>query len=249
MRPDDITIELLSERHHDVIAMLRSECPVAWVDAIGGWMVTSRDLAVAVMRDAQTFTVDDPRFSTAQVVGPSMLSLDGAEHQRHRSPFADAFRPAEVTARYADRIDAVAHDLVRMLVPRGNAELRRDLAGPLAVAVVAMSLGIESIASTQLLRWYDAIVAAVDEVSQGQPVSATGAAAYAALAEALHGAARRDDSVLHRAAQSLTDTETASNAAVFLFGGIETSEGMTANALHHLLAHPAAWAAVGRTGR
>ena len=25
----------------------------------------------------ETFTVDDPRFSTAQVVGPSMLSLDG----------------------------------------------------------------------------------------------------------------------------------------------------------------------------
>ena len=245
MRPDEITIELLSERHHDVVATLRRECPVAWVDAIGGWMVTSRDLAAAVMRDSQTFTVDDPRFSTAQVVGPSMLSLDGAEHQRHRSPFADTFRPAEVTARYAERIEAVASDLVRFLAPRGNAELRRDLAGPLAVAVVAMSLGIESIASTQLLSWYDAIVAAVDEVSQGRPVSATGAAAYAALAEALHGAARRDDSVLHRAAQSLTDTEVASNAAVFLFGGIETSEGMAANALHHLLAHPAAWAAVG----
>ena len=45
------------------------------------------------MRDAATFTVDDPRFSTAQVIGPSMLSLDGAEHARHRAPFVAPFRP------------------------------------------------------------------------------------------------------------------------------------------------------------
>ena len=44
------------------------------------------------MRDAATFTVDDPRFTTAQVVGPSMLSLDGETHRRHRDPFAAALR-------------------------------------------------------------------------------------------------------------------------------------------------------------
>jgi len=35
-----------------------------------------------------------------------------------------------------------------------------------------------------------------------------------------------------------------SNSAVFLFGGIETSEGMTANTLHHLLANPDQWSLV-----
>ena len=44
------------------------------------------------MRDSAAFTVDDPRFSTGQVVGPSMLTLDGAEHVRHRDPFARPFR-------------------------------------------------------------------------------------------------------------------------------------------------------------
>ena len=50
--------------------------------------------------------------------------------------------------------------------------------------------------------------------------------------------------MLHGAAQVLTPTEVVSNAAVFLFGGIETSEGMTANVLRHLLLHPAALDAV-----
>ena len=65
---------------------LREAEPVSWVPALDGWLVTRRDLCVEVMRDADTFTVDDPRFSTAQVVGPSMLSLDGEEHRRHRDP-------------------------------------------------------------------------------------------------------------------------------------------------------------------
>jgi cytochrome P450 len=37
---------------------------------------------------------------------------------------------------------------------------------------------------------------------------------------------------------SLTQAETISNAAVLMFGGIETTEGMIANAMLHLLSHP-----------
>ena len=53
--------------------------------APGQWETRTRALALAVLRDDATFTVDDPRFSTAVVVGPSMLSTDGAEHDRHRA--------------------------------------------------------------------------------------------------------------------------------------------------------------------
>ena len=236
----DITLDDLDGRHHQVLAALRARSPVAWVDAIGGWVVTGRDTAVAVMRDAATFTVDDPRFSTAQVVGPSMLSLDGAEHQRHREPFAAAYRPSEVMRRHADDVPEVARRLVAELAPRGEAELRRDLAGPLAVAVVARSLGLERLDPLQLLGWYDRIVAAVADVSFGRPVDPDAWRAFGLLGTALDRASRRADSVLHGAADVLTRDEVVSNAAVFLFGGIETSEGMTANVLRHLLVHPAA---------
>ena len=48
-----------------------------------------------ILRKPAVFTVDDPRFSTAQVVGPSMLSLDGAAHSAHRGPFESPFGLAE----------------------------------------------------------------------------------------------------------------------------------------------------------
>jgi len=233
--PDLAAIDL---RHHEVMHRLRAEGPVVWVAVLGGWVVLSRDAAVAVMRDAVRFTVDDPRFSTAQVVGPSMLSLDGAEHRRHRDPFAAAFLPALVTPRDGAAIDATARRLVTELRPAGQAELRRQLAGPLAVSVAAGALGLSDVPVVDLLGWYDLIVAAVDGVSRGEVVSSTGTAAFESLAGALRSAAANPSSLLAEVATKLTDDELVANAAVFLFGGIETSEGMTSNLLHHLLADP-----------
>ncbi|MCB0997787.1 MAG: cytochrome P450 [Acidimicrobiales bacterium] len=235
---DEVTLADLDGRHHEVLADLRARGPVAWVEAVGGWVVTGRELAIEVMRDPARFTVDDPRFSTAQVVGPSMLSLDGAEHDRHRAPFAAAFRPADVTRRYAEEVTEMARRLVAELAPRGEAELRRQLAGPLAVAVVARSLGLERLDPAQLLAWYDAIVAGVAEIALGRPAADEAWRAFELLGEALGAAAHRPDSVLLEAASALSHMEVVSNAAVFLFGGIETSEGMTANLLHHVLTRP-----------
>lgn len=46
------------------------------------------------------------------------------------------------------------------------------------------------------------------------------------------------DSLFAGAARGIGDEEAVSNAAVLLFGGIETTEGMIANALWHLLTSP-----------
>ena len=144
-----------------VLARLRAAAPAAWVPVLGTWLVTGYDLAVAVLRDARTFTVDDPRFSTAQVVGPSMLSLDGAPHARHRGPFNRPFRHDEVHARLAAFTRAETGRLVSAIEPLGAAELRRAVAGPLAAAVMAEVLGLGQVDPATILTWYDGIVAAV----------------------------------------------------------------------------------------
>src|SRR5581483_6351209 len=117
---------------HPLLARLRRREPVSWLPALDGWLVTRRDLALQVMRDAATFTVDDPRFSTARVVGPSMLSLDGTEHARHRAPFSPGFSRGAVDASLGAFAESQAEALVDHVRPAGAADLRRTLAGPLA---------------------------------------------------------------------------------------------------------------------
>lgn len=124
------------------LAALRAQAPVSRVDAVGGWLVTGYAAAVAVMRDATTYTVDDPRFSTGRVVGPSMLSTDGAEHHRHRRPFAAAYRPSRVEQAYAAATRTLADDLLDRVRPQGSADLRPTLAGPLSVRVMARVLDL-----------------------------------------------------------------------------------------------------------
>lgn len=228
----------LADDHHQVLADLRRRGAVVWMAAVGGWVVLTREAAITVMRDAETFTVDDPRFTTAQVVGRSMLSSDGAEHRRLREPFATAFRPGEVMARDAAHIEQSARELVESLLPRGRAELRRELAGPLAVAVAAGALGLDRVAPDVLLGWYDLIVGGVDAASRGESIPSGARTGFEQLAAALHDAAASEGSLLGGLAGDLSPDELVSNAAVFLFGGIETSEGMTTNVLHHLLASP-----------
>jgi cytochrome P450 len=235
-----VTLADLDGDVHPVLARLRASEPVSWVPVLDGWLVTRRDSCIEVMRDPVSFTVDDPRFSTAQVVGPSMLSLDGEEHRRHRDPFAAAFRRPEVLSRFGDAVDAEARRLVVDLAPTGHAEVRRDLAGPLAVAVVALALELGDTEPRTVLGWYDRIVAAVDRVSAGGAVDAAARDAVAALGSHVAGSLDRGDGMLTGATATLSRDEVVSNAAVMMFGGIETSEGMTTSLFWHLLSNPAA---------
>ena len=211
---------------------------------LGAWLVTGYDLALEVLRDSRTFTVDDPRFSTAKVVGPSMLSLDGTAHAHHRGPFSDAFRPATVRSRLEAVIRAETERLVLAIAPRGEAELRRAVAGPLAVAVIAEVLGLGATDPATILTWYDSIVAVVQSASPGRERIPN--AGFDGLATSLHEvlATRPGASLLAEVTGSLTEAQAISNAAVLMFGGIETTEGMIANVMLHLLASPAELAAV-----
>jgi len=232
-----VTLEQLEADPHPFLAEIR---PIGWVEPLGGWLVTGRDLAIAVMRDHEAFTVDDPRFSTGRVVGPSMLTLDGDEHRRHRAPFARPFRLQPVRERFTDVVADEVERLIDAIEPAGAAELRRSFAGPLAAAIVTHSLGLPEADTGAVLRWYDAIVAAVTEVTAGAEVPAAGREAFAELQAAIGPALDRGpgSSLLADAAGGLERSAVISNAAVMLFGGIETTEGMIANALVHLLSHP-----------
>ena len=196
---------------------------VVFDSELGAWVVGSRELAIRVLRDDVTFTVDDPRFSTARVVGPSMLSLDGAEHRRHRSPFVALTRP---TAALTSAVDGEARRLVAQFGP--VADLMAELAAPLAAWTAGAVLGLDADPVT-LLGWYREIVAETERLA----LDTAGTACRPEAVDALRDAVLASDLVA-----DLSDDEVASNAAVVLFGAIETTEGMIGNLFVHLLTEP-----------
>lgn len=218
---------------HPHLARLRERGPVAFVPALGGWLVTGRAAALSVLHDPAGFTVDDPRFSTAQVVGRSMLSTDGAEHAGHRQPFVAPFRRRRVEERFAAVIERRIGELLDAVEARAAAELRAVLAGPLAAGIVADALGLDGDDATvvdHLLTWYRLIVDSVAGVAAGRPITDAGTVAMEALR------------------QELTDTVpdvSVPDAAVVMFGGIETTEAMILNVVWFALTTPGAWEELG----
>ena len=169
-----------------------------------------------------------------------MLSLDGAEHERHRAPFSRAFRLGPVNERFTELVEAECERLLDRIAARGAADLRTELSGPLSVAAMAAALGLDDLPADVPLAWYGAIVDAVTDITAGREPSPEGAEAFAALGRALEPVLEREPAATllgaaARGADALDRGEVVSNAAVLLFGGIETTDGMIANALWHVL--------------
>ena len=237
----DLDLAGLDVDPYPALSELRARTPVAWIPAMGGWMVTRRDLVVAMMRDPQTFTVDDPRFSTGQVVGPSMLSLDGPEHDRHRQPFANHFRATGVRRALVDAASARAQALVGVMAERGEGEIRTDIAAPLAVGVVAESLGLVDADPMIVRGWYDDIVDAVSRASTGRMVEAARPDSVDDLGRHVRASIDTGVGLVADAVETLSPDEVTSNVAVVLFGGIETVEGSIASAFALLLEDRSRW--------
>ena len=223
---------------HEYLAELRDVSPVAWVESITGWLVTSRAEALAILRNADAFTVQDERFSTGQVVGESMLSTDGASHARHRLPFVGPFSSSAASG-WGARFAQLADSLVEGIVQKGAGELRSELAGPLAVAVIVDALGLGAVDHADLLGWYRSVVTGVDRISRGLHPEPATTAAVARLRDVVDLAAMDHRSMLADISPPLSERERFSNTAVVLFGAIETGEGMTANLLWHVLSDDA----------
>ncbi len=222
---------------HTICAELRADEPVSWIPALNGWMITERALVLEVLQDAELFTVDDPRFAVKQVMGPNMLGTDGAEQVRHRTPFEEDFKMSAVRRDLVAAAAEAAGELVAAVSGRDHAEVRRDLGAPLAVRVVGEALGLD-VDPTELLGWYDDIVIAMTAVSDG----AIGLDARPQVLDHIHDAVRAVSSghsgLLTEVAKALPFDDVVANVAVILFGGIETSETMTATAFAHLLDSP-----------
>ena len=121
------------------------------------------------MRDAgarsrSTTRASPPRRSWGRACSRSTAPSTRGTARRSSRPF----RLGEVRAAARRRAcEREAERLVDALAPRGEGELRRGFAGPLAARAVTHALGLDGAATGAVLGWYDAIVAAVTDLSAG----------------------------------------------------------------------------------
>jgi cytochrome P450 len=240
-----VTLEELEGDPYALFNELRASEPVTWCEALNSWLVTTRELALAVVRDPGTFTVDHGRMSVRGVLGTNMLTVDGDEHRRHRQPFARPFRLATIRTEFEAYLTETVNALLDDCGQSGSAELRSAMAGPLAVRTVARALGLPATDIATVLDWYEAFASGMTTLTTTGVVPPESVRAFDAFRQVVQDHLAREApgaeslllQVVRGGESELSPDELVSNAALIMFGGIETTESLILNALWLLLTH------------
>ncbi|PNY79872.1 cytochrome P450 family protein [Deinococcus koreensis] len=177
----DITAPAFKANPFGFYARLRQDAPVFPVQLKLGrlqraWLVTRYADVGALLKDDDTF-VKNPRNAmtpeqlrqspTANLPGPfkalqrSLLSLDGADHDRLKVLVHKAFTPRTVEAMRSSA-QAVADEALDAARRRGSADLMGDLALPVPLTVIGHILGVPERDRGKFVTWTKAVVSLGD---------------------------------------------------------------------------------------
>lgn len=240
---------------------LRTEAPVHWVQPFGPWLVTRFADVTAALGDPR-LSVTGPTAAICRlpeavqtdlapyfhIMSSALIYTDPPEHTRLRSPLNRFVTPraAESTR---PRIARIAGELVDAAGARGELELLRDVAYPLAELAGAALLGVPDDDMGQFRGWFGQLFAIFAGDLNDAGVRGEARAATLALLDYFSGAladrrrAPRDDllSALATgdgAAAALRDDERLGLCVQLLFSGRESTPQALGKGMLALLQHP-----------
>ncbi len=154
---ETITVQDLEADPYPAYARLRAEEPVAWVPAVNLWLVTRA-------ADVETVTTKPDLFS-AKVTdspldrsfgGPTILTLDGAEHLDLRRSLDTKYRPRTVATYIDDLVTPIAQRFLDRLLakPERRAELIAEYLEPISVLSLGAVLGLGHLSESTLQEWF-----------------------------------------------------------------------------------------------
>ena len=233
---------------YPIFAELREAEPVTWVPEIERWFLTRRDDMLAVLRDPDLFTTDAPS-TVRDMFGVHMMTTEGPAQIRYKRKCLPPFHASRLKTASLPPLVAEVERRVATLRSEGGrtGEVRTGLARPVALHSVLSVLGIPLTETERVNEWYEHFARALANFAGDPAVRAAGKGAADAFGRALEPlldelARDRDGSLLSDLVcdhvDPLTAEEIRANSLIILFGGIETTEAMIANAVWALLSHP-----------
>lgn len=220
---------------------------MSWVPEVGMWFVTRRDDVLTILRDPETFTTDTPDSTIRDIFGSHMMTTEGAVQLRYKRKCMPPFQVRRLDVEALPRLTEEVRRIVDGFESAGEVELCEALARPIALHSVMSTLGLPLEQVGRVNTWYEDFARALANFTGDARVRRAGKDSADAFGWALEPildelARDPDDSLLSDLVcdhvDPLTREEIRANALIILFGGIETTEAMIANAVWALLSHP-----------
>jgi cytochrome P450 len=227
---------------------MRAQCPVVSIGTIdhhlkrNTHLLVSRGAAFAAMEEDKLFSCSVSGDAMRDVMGRTILEMEGLEHRQHRKLVAHAFRPKAQEPWEASIVRPLVHELIDHFVERGRAELVKDLLYRYPIQVIARILGLPKEDSDQFQRWAISIIAHEADKDRGVQASQE-LEAYLRPILAARRAEPRDDVISDLVTaridgEVLCDEEILPFLKLLMPAGGETTYRATGNLLFALLSHP-----------
>ena len=225
---------------------LHEEAPVHFFEAFEPPFYTlsrHRDVQAALL-DIETYSSEfgqGPRFSE-----PHGMLSDPPQHTFYRGLVQQAFTPRAIAA-WAERIEAIAEELLDARADATAWDLHDDYAFPLPVIVIVEMLGVPGDDLRRFKRWSDVAVEAMGARDPTPWAAEMGElAAYLMDVIRQRRAEPRDDLIgalvaAEQDGRGLADTDVLSVVNQLFVGGNETTTSLITNMVWRLLADRALW--------
>ncbi len=137
---------------HAILAERRRAGPVvpATYHGRSAWLTTTHAVTRAAL-------ADEDRFPSAGIqeslVGPTLQSMVGRNHRRHRALIASAFTPRSVDGQRIELLEPIAHELIDGLADRSSFDVVEEFAHRYPALVISRMLGIPVHDESVFLEW------------------------------------------------------------------------------------------------
>ncbi len=226
---------------------LRHEQPLFHDTVDDRWLLTRYDDVAAVFRDHDTYSTRPYERIFTDVIGPTMVQMDGDDHDIRRAIVAPVLVGRKLETGYVPLIAEVVDNLVARLPASGEIDLVASLTMPLPLKVIATILGLGAGDDAYLAEVTAKVIAALSGEEPGRRIGIEAHAAFTAHVDRIIDERTETpgpdliSGIAHgrtEAGERLSRQEIASFIALMMVAGGETTDRGLANFIAILLQHP-----------
>ena len=250
MTTADFAVDLISEGVPGAILHTHLAAARASTTPVRAQMLGMPAFVIARFDELKQFFSDDLQFSggasyqymVEPAVGPTFISMDGADHDRYRRLATPAFRSQSVTRWVDDALVPLAHEIIDRFAAAGEIDLVTEFGSVLPLWAISRKLGLPMGSEDRQRGWTAALLS--------HPVDPARAAitkeeVRAFLAPVLEDRRRNpgDDVLSHLLVHEhdgarMTDEEIINHIRLlYVVGAATTSDGLS-SLLFHVLTRP-----------
>ena len=185
MAPLDISLADLELDPDPILAQLRSDAPVCFVDSLDMWLVTRWDDVAFIEAHPEVFSAATEPSFLARALGPNMLTCDPPSHTRLQQIMKPPFQPGGRSGRFvADELVGLADRLLDQVDPAGF-DVMTDYAQPLASGALATVLGLDHHGFERVWAWCEGLCGDIANFDNDPALTAAAEVTKAELGEAI----------------------------------------------------------------